>query len=472
MSLERPRRLRHDRDRARLGCRQHRHHGHLRPRRPRSSSSTRPFRAAWKDYLGNAALRRHGRRRCSRSSSPAASTTACTRSTCRSATTNGDFLPGIGGEDDGVKGGLNGIDNGRLHFDRRPHPAHRTCSTATATSPPTARTARRIASPGRRFFTMLGTLVQGRVSLDGAATTGTALALDDRHHLRQPAPPVRRRRATPTRRCCSTTSGTSAGCCRGSPPPTPQSFAHDELLHEVRRRLLRPQPTPTRTAQDLETLAAALKPLSTWHALDTLQECREACGGAGFLAENRLVGAARRPRRLRHVRGRQQRAAAARRQAPARRLRQQVQGQGCRGARPLRRRADGRHGLPRHRACASSARRSRDFGSTARSVELACGADHAARAARRTACETMVGGCRRPRCARHPSCRTTRPRPAVQRAPERADRGGPRARRAAAVGGVHRRARAGSRTPGTKQVLTWLRDLFGLTSSRSTSPGT
>ncbi len=44
------------------------------------------------------------------------------------------------------------------------------------------------------------------------------------------------------------------------------------------------------TAKDLETLAAALKPLSTWHALDTLQESREACGGQGFLFENPLVG--------------------------------------------------------------------------------------------------------------------------------------------------------------------------------------
>src|SRR5690606_24054188 len=42
--------------------------------------------------------------------------------------------------------------------------------------------------------------------------------------------------------------------------------------------------------EDLETLAAALKPLSTWHALDTLQEAREACGGAGYMFENRLVG--------------------------------------------------------------------------------------------------------------------------------------------------------------------------------------
>jgi acyl-CoA oxidase len=41
--------------------------------------------------------------------------------------------------------------------------------------------------------------------------------------------------------------------------------------------------------QDLETLAAALKPLSTWAGLDILQECREACGGAGFLAENRFT---------------------------------------------------------------------------------------------------------------------------------------------------------------------------------------
>jgi len=41
--------------------------------------------------------------------------------------------------------------------------------------------------------------------------------------------------------------------------------------------------------QDLETVAAALKASSTWHALTTLQAAREACGGAGFLTENRLT---------------------------------------------------------------------------------------------------------------------------------------------------------------------------------------
>ena len=37
------------------------------------------------------------------------------------------------------------------------------------------------------------------------------------------------------------------------------------------------------------SFAAAIKPFSTWAALDILQESREACGGAGFLAENRFT---------------------------------------------------------------------------------------------------------------------------------------------------------------------------------------
>ncbi|MCY7288594.1 MAG: acyl-CoA dehydrogenase family protein, partial [Cryobacterium sp.] len=75
-----------------------------------------PFRAAWKDYLGNAA--KDG-------------IAAVLFAQLITAGVNhgvhafwvpirdesGGFLPGIGGEDDGLKGGLNGIDNGRLHFD-------------------------------------------------------------------------------------------------------------------------------------------------------------------------------------------------------------------------------------------------------------------------------------------------------------------------------------------------------------------
>jgi acyl-CoA oxidase len=245
-----------------------------------------PFRGAWKDYLGNAAL--HG---------IAATVFAqlitdgvnygvhCFYVPLRDE--NGEFLPGVGGEDDGVKGGLNGIDNGRLHFDHVRVPRFnlldrygQVAADGTYTSD--------IPSPGRRFFTMLGALVQGRVSLDGAATTGTALAeyiaityanqrrqfdsgsgtdevvlLDYGKHQRRLLPRLAQTYA--------------------------QFFAHDELLKKFDGVFGGEHDTPEER-EDLETLAAALKPLSTWNALDTIQECREACGGAGFLAENRFVG--------------------------------------------------------------------------------------------------------------------------------------------------------------------------------------
>ncbi|GMA90871.1 hypothetical protein GCM10025869_14000 [Homoserinibacter gongjuensis] len=134
-----------------------------------------PFAAAWKEYLGNAAL--HGR---------AATVFAqlivkgvnygvhCIYVPIRDA--NGELLPGVSSHDDGLKGGLNGIDNGRLAFDQVRVPRTNLLNrygdvdeNGVYTSP--------IESPGRRFFTMLGTLVQGRVSLDGASTLASKLAL-------------------------------------------------------------------------------------------------------------------------------------------------------------------------------------------------------------------------------------------------------------------------------------------------------
>ncbi len=245
-----------------------------------------PFRGAWKDYLGNAAL--HG-------TAAVVFAQLITKGVNHGVhafyvpirNAKGGFLKGIGGEDDGLKGGLNGIDNGRLHFTNvrvpRENLLNRYGSVAedgTYSSP--------IASPGRRFFTMLGTLVQGRVSLDGAATSAAAMALtiaitygnqrrqfnaasdtdeevilDYQRHQRRLLPRL------------ATTYA--------------QIFAHDEFLVKFDAVFSGKADTDD-DRQDLETIAAALKPLSTWHALDTLQEAREATGGAGFLAENRLVG--------------------------------------------------------------------------------------------------------------------------------------------------------------------------------------
>src|SRR5690606_25330810 len=87
-----------------------------------------------------------------------------------------EFLPGVGGEDDGVKGGLNGIDNGRLHFTHVRVPRTNLLNRYGDVAPDGTYTSP-ITSPGRRFFTMLGTLVQGRVSLSGASTVAAKAAL-------------------------------------------------------------------------------------------------------------------------------------------------------------------------------------------------------------------------------------------------------------------------------------------------------
>lgn len=244
-----------------------------------------PFRGATKEYLGNAAL--HG---------IAATVFAqlitngvnhgvhCFYVPLRGE--DGADLPGIGREDDGLKGGLNGIDNGRLSFDHVRVPRTNLLNKYGDVAVDGTYTSS-IDSPGRRFFTMLGTLVQGRVSLDGAASWASALGL----HIAITYATQRRQFDGPDgqetvlldygkhqRRLLPRLATTYA-----------QIFAHDEFLQKFDGVFSGRTDTPT-DREDLETLAAALKPLSTWHALDTLQEAREACGGAGFMFENRLVG--------------------------------------------------------------------------------------------------------------------------------------------------------------------------------------
>ncbi|HEY0400719.1 MAG TPA: acyl-CoA dehydrogenase, partial [Blastococcus sp.] len=69
-------------------------------------------------------------------------------------------------------------------------------------------------------------------------------------------------------------------------------FAQGELvstMHDVQSALHLNGGTPDEEAQrELESRAAGLKVAQTWHATKTIQMCREACGGAGYLQENRL----------------------------------------------------------------------------------------------------------------------------------------------------------------------------------------
>jgi acyl-CoA oxidase len=89
---------------------------------------------------------------------------------------DGRPLPGVRIEDDGLKMGLNGVDNGRLWFDGVRIPRTNLLN-RFADITDDGRYVSSIQNPDRRFFTMLGTLVQGRVCVGGAAINAAKVAL-------------------------------------------------------------------------------------------------------------------------------------------------------------------------------------------------------------------------------------------------------------------------------------------------------
>ncbi len=89
---------------------------------------------------------------------------------------DGQPAPGVRIEDDGLKMGLNGVDNGRLWFDQVRVPREALLNRFADVSEDGTYSSD-IENPNRRFFTMLGTLVQGRVCVGGAAINASKVAL-------------------------------------------------------------------------------------------------------------------------------------------------------------------------------------------------------------------------------------------------------------------------------------------------------
>jgi acyl-CoA oxidase len=198
---------------------------------------------------------------------------------------DGTPMPGVTIGDDGPKAGLNGVDNGRLSFDHVTVPRDmlldrygQVAEDGTYTST--------IENETRRFFTMLGTLVRGRVSVGGSAGSATKLALEIAvrygDNRRQFAAPGEDREVVINDYLVHQ---------RKLLPPLAKTyalhFAQEELvstMHDVQGV----EDVDEAAQRELESRAAGLKALNTWHATTTIQLAREACGGAGYLAENRL----------------------------------------------------------------------------------------------------------------------------------------------------------------------------------------
>ena len=190
----------------------------------------------------------------------------------------GTPLPGIHIEDCGHKVGLNGVDNGRLRFDRVRIPRENLLDRFASVSED-GEYSSPIASEGRRFFTMLGTLVAGRVSIAAASlsATKTALTIAVRYA-------AQRRQFGPEGEPERPILGYLA-LQREILPRLAKTYALHFALRDLQTRFV----TSDESQQgEVEVLAAGLKAVASTHNLETIQACREACGGKGFLAENRF----------------------------------------------------------------------------------------------------------------------------------------------------------------------------------------
>jgi acyl-CoA oxidase len=197
----------------------------------------------------------------------------------------GNPLPGVTIGDDGPKAGLLGVDNGRLAFDHVTVPREMLLDRYGSVAPDGTYTSP-IENPTRRFFTMLGTLVRGRVSVGGSASSATKLALDIAVRYGE----TRRQFAAPGAER-ETVVNDYLVHQRTLLPALATTyalhFAQEELvatMHDVQGAA----EVDERAQRELESRAAGLKAVQTWHATRTIQQCREACGGAGYLQENRL----------------------------------------------------------------------------------------------------------------------------------------------------------------------------------------
>lgn len=190
----------------------------------------------------------------------------------------GNLMPGVTIKDCGRKMGLNGVDNGIIYFDNVRVPKDDMLD-RFASVDEDGKFSSPIASDNRRFFTMLGTLVGGRIGIprsgNSATKSGLTIAIKYGDQRRQfgpenaPEVPILNYR-THQRRLMPLLANVYA-------LHFTLQYLTDRFIHRSEEDM-----------QEIEALAAGIKAFTTWNTTRTLQECREACGGKGYMSENRI----------------------------------------------------------------------------------------------------------------------------------------------------------------------------------------
>ena len=188
---------------------------------------------------------------------------------------SGNILPGVRIKDNGPKQGLNGVDNGQIWFDHYKVPRDSLLdryasvdARGTYSSP--------IADPQQRFGTMVSGLTTGRMLIAQAAVdackSGVTIAL--RYSCARPqfgqTPIIEY--ITQQRRIIPALATTYA--------------MHMSMLRCKYMGLMKHG--GNHDAKQIHVLSSGLKAAATWHRVRILQDCRECCGGMGFLSANKI----------------------------------------------------------------------------------------------------------------------------------------------------------------------------------------
>lgn len=190
------------------------------------------------------------------------------------------LMPGVTIEDNGYKLGLNGVDNGKIWFHQVRVPRENLLNKYGDIKPDGTYYSD-IKNPSKRFFTMLGTLVGGRICVARAGLGGAkkALAIAVKHALK--------------RRQFNDSIKVQEDLLMDFPshqlrltPAIASCYVYDITLTHMMKVY---SDTTVLDKRKIETQVAGLKSIITWFANETIQECREACGGKGYLMENQIT---------------------------------------------------------------------------------------------------------------------------------------------------------------------------------------
>ena len=191
------------------------------------------------------------------------------------------LLPGIRIEDNGYKLGLNGVDNGKIWFHSVKVPRANLLDRYGSIGDD-GRYHSPIENPNKRFFTMLGTLVGGRICVAKGALAGArfGLAIAVRYALR-------RRQFNDAQRMQEDLIMDYPSHQMRLLPSVAGSYVYHRALERLLADYHGDEGEDTRR---LEAQVAGIKAVVTEFSDRCLQECREACGGKGYLLENRIGG--------------------------------------------------------------------------------------------------------------------------------------------------------------------------------------